>query len=148
MKDPTPGQGIADALRQTTALATVVVAGLQPAPRDPSGLDDGLRRWWTWRDRDAWAMYWFARELGAAGPVPLLTAEVMRRVAGDPRRARQLLRVLSHDVPPRRLVTAPLAARALAGALRRSPGRRIQLLREARTAVTDELRHLRPPVPA
>jgi hypothetical protein len=146
MKDPTPGQGIADALRQTTALAPVVVEGL--TARDAPALDAGLRRWWGWRDRDAWAMYWFARELGAAGPVPLLTAEVMRRVAADPRRRTQLLRVLNHDVPPGRLVTAPLAARALAGALRRSPGRRIQLLREARTAVTDELRHLRPPVPA
>lgn len=148
MKDPTPGQGIADALRQTTALATVVLTGLQHAPGDTSGLDDGLRRWWTWRDRDAWAMYWFARELGAAGPVPLLTTEVMRRVAADPRRCRQLLRVLNHDVPPGRLVTAPLAARALAGALLRNPGRRTQLLREARTAVADELRHLQPPVPA
>jgi 2-polyprenyl-6-methoxyphenol hydroxylase-like FAD-dependent oxidoreductase len=148
MKDPTPGQGIADALRQTTALAPVVVAGFQQAPRDAEALDAGLRRWWTWRDRDAWAMYWFARELGAAGPVPLLTAEVMRRVAADPRRRTQLLRVLNHDIPPGRLVTAPLAARALGGALLRRRGDRRQLLREARTAVTDELRHLRPPVPA
>ena len=148
MKDPTPGQGIADALRQTTALAPVVVAGLARAPGDDEALDAGLRRWWTWRDRDAWAMYWFARELGAAGPVPMLTAEVMRRVAADPRRRTQLLRVLNHDIPPGRLVTAPLAARALGGALLRNPGRRTQLLREARTAVTDELRHLRPPVPA
>jgi len=147
MKDPTPGQGIADALRQTTALAPVVVAGLAQAP-DDEALDAGVRRWWTWRDRDAWAMYWFARDLGAAGPVPMLTAEVMRRVAADPRRRTQLLRVLNHDVPPGRLVTAPLAARALGGALLRNPGRRAQLLREARTAVTDELRHLRPPVPA
>jgi 2-polyprenyl-6-methoxyphenol hydroxylase-like FAD-dependent oxidoreductase len=148
MKDPTPGQGIADALRQTTALAPVVVSGLARAPGDAEALDAGLRRWWTWRDRDAWAMYWFARDLGAAGPVPLLTAEVMRRVAADPRRRTQLLRVLNHDIPPGRLVTAPLAARALGGALLRRRGDRRQLLREARTAVTDELRHLRPPVPA
>ena len=93
-------------------------------------------------------MYWFARELGAGGPVPLLTGEVMRRVAADPRRRRQLLRVLNHDIPPGRLVTAPLAVRALGGALLRRPGDRRQLLREARTAVADELRHLRPPVPA
>jgi 2-polyprenyl-6-methoxyphenol hydroxylase-like FAD-dependent oxidoreductase len=148
MKDPTPGQGIADALRQTTALAPVVVAGLAQASRDASALDAGLRRWWTWRDRDARAMYWFARDLGAAGPVPLLTAEVMRRIAADPRRRRQLLRVLNHDVPPGRLVTAPLAVRALAGGLLRHPGRRTQLLREARTAVADEVRHLRMPTVA
>jgi hypothetical protein len=69
-------------------------------------------------------------------------------VAADPRRRTQLLRVLNHDIAPGRLITAPLAARALAGALLANPGRRTQLLREARTAVTDELRHLRPPVPA
>jgi MoxR-like ATPase len=80
--------------------------------------------------------------------VPLLTAEVMRRIAADPRRRRQLLRVLNHDVPPGRLVTAPLAVRALAGGLLRHPGRRTQLLREARTAVADEVRHLRMPTVA
>ncbi len=141
VKDPTPGQGIADALRQTTALAPVVVDGLAPG----ADLDDGLRRWWSWRDRDAWAMYWFARDLGARGPVPLLTQEVMRRVAADPRRRRHLLQVLNHDLPPSGLVTTPLALAALAGALLHRSGQRRRLLREARTAVADELRHLRPP---
>ncbi|NMO89363.1 NAD(P)/FAD-dependent oxidoreductase [Actinomycetospora sp. TBRC 11914] len=144
VKDPTPGQGIADALRQTTALAPAVVAGLADGD-DDADLDAGLRRWWTWRDRDAWAMYWFARDLGAAGPVPLLTREVMRRVAADPRRCRTLLRVLNHDVPPGDLLTAPLALGALGGALLHRPGERRRLLREARAAVVDEVRHLRPP---
>jgi 2-polyprenyl-6-methoxyphenol hydroxylase-like FAD-dependent oxidoreductase len=144
VKDPTPGQGIADALRQTTALAPVVVDGLAPGA-DPGDLDAALRRWWRWRDRDAWAMYWFARDLGAAGPVPLLMREVMRRVGADPRRRRDLLRVLNHDVPPGALVTAPLAVTALAEALRRHPDERRQLLREAGSAVADEVRHLRRP---
>lgn len=141
VKDPTPGQGIADALRQTTALAPVVVDGLAPG----ADLDEGLRRWWSWRDRDAWAMYWFARDLGADGPVPLLFREVMLRVADDPRRRELLFKVLNHDLPPNGLITPPLALAALGGALLRRPGHRRRLLREARTAAVDELRHLRPP---
>jgi menaquinone-9 beta-reductase len=141
VKDPTPGQGISDALRQTTALAPVVVEGLAPG----ADLDEGLRRWWSWRDRDAWAMYWFARDLGADGPVPLLFREVMLRVAADPRRQELLLKVLNHDASPNELITTPLALTALGGALLRRPGHRRRLLREARTAAVDELRHLRPP---
>ncbi|HEY2221449.1 NAD(P)/FAD-dependent oxidoreductase [Actinomycetospora sp.] len=141
-KDPTPGQGIADALRQTTTLAPVVVRGLEAGAPD---LDDALRRWWSWRDRDAWAMYWFARDLGAAGPLPLLQREVLRRVAADPRRSRHLLQVLNHDVPPGRLFTVPFALTALAGALVTKKGQRTRLLRDAGTVVADELRHLRPP---
>jgi 2-polyprenyl-6-methoxyphenol hydroxylase-like FAD-dependent oxidoreductase len=149
-KDPTPGQGIADALRQTTALAAAVVTHLREPALDRTALDHttfdaALRRWWTWRDRDAWAMYWFARDLGAAGPVPLLQREVMRRVAEDPRRSRRLLQVLNHDVPPEKLFTVPLAVTALAGALTHRKGHRRRLLREAGTVVADELRHLRPP---
>ncbi len=140
-KDPTPGQGISDALRQTTALAAAVVEvmdGDDDRATDGRGratdaergraLDEALRRWWTWRDRDAWAMYWFARDLGAAGPVPLLLREVMRRVAADPRRSRRLLQVLNHDLPPGKLFTAPLALTALAGALVHRTGRRRRLL--------------------
>lgn len=139
-KDPTPGQGIADALRQTTALAAAIVADL-----DTGALDDALRRWWSWRDRDAWTMYWFARDLGAAGPLPLLQREVMRRVAEDPGRSRRLLQVLNHDVPPERLFTVPFALTTLAGALATGRGQRRRLLRDAGAVVTDELRHLRLP---
>lgn len=141
-KDPTPGQGIADALRQTTALAPAITAGLDVPG---AGLDEALRRWWSWRDRDAWGMYRFARELGAPGPTPLLTREVLRRVAADPRLSERLFEVINHDLPPGRLFTAPLALTALAAALMRRPGQRGRLLREARTAVADELRHSRRP---
>src|SRR2546426_5592778 len=32
-----------------------------------AGIDAQLRRWWRWRDQDAYEMYWFASDLGAAG---------------------------------------------------------------------------------
>jgi 2-polyprenyl-6-methoxyphenol hydroxylase-like FAD-dependent oxidoreductase len=50
-KDPTPGQGIADALRQSEKLA----AAIERALGDGRGSqDEVLRDWWRWRDEDAW----------------------------------------------------------------------------------------------
>ena len=65
-KDPSPGQGITDALRQAERLAADVVAGLSGA----RSLDDAMRAWWRWRDRDAREMAWLAHDLGRGGRVP------------------------------------------------------------------------------
>jgi menaquinone-9 beta-reductase len=62
-KDFTPAQGIADALRQATTLAESITAGLDNA----AGPDPALHRWWRWRDRDAYDMYWLAEDMGDPG---------------------------------------------------------------------------------
>jgi len=49
-KDPTPGQGIADALRQCERLADAIEGGLGGGA---AALDAALRDWWRWRDEDA-----------------------------------------------------------------------------------------------
>jgi len=143
-KDPSPGQGIADALRQVVHLAPAVQAAL-----DGSG-DQALRDWWAWRDHDAWEMYWLARDLGARGRTPPVFREIQRRVAEDPRLAEGLVRVMNHDVPPSQVFTASLAARAVGRALRRNPGRRRAVIRETRALVGAEVRRKiaarRPPV--
>lgn len=133
-KDPTPGQGIADALRQSEQLAEAVAAGLDGGGQ----LDEELERWWAWRDQDAWEMYWFAHDLGAPGVTPVLTQEVLRGAAGDPERTRRLFRILNHDLPPSRLVTPTEGLAAVSRALRR-PGERRTFLREAGTTAADEL---------
>jgi len=142
-KDPSPGQGIADALRQVVELAPAIERALGGA----TDADAVLRDWWEWRDRDAWEMYRFAAQLGEAGPTPALLFEVQRRMQGDPRLVDGLVRVLNHDVPPSKVFTPAVGLRALAGALRRGRGRRRALLREARTLMADELRNRRPPAP-
>ena len=71
-KDPTPAQGIADALRQGEKLADAVEAGL-----GAGGLEGQLQNWWRWRDDDAWEMYWFATDMGAAGENPGIVADMM-----------------------------------------------------------------------
>jgi 2-polyprenyl-6-methoxyphenol hydroxylase-like FAD-dependent oxidoreductase len=129
-KDPTPGQGISDALRQTVELARAI----------ERGGDDALRDWWSWRDRDAREMYWFAHDLGAPGPTPLVLREIIRRSAADPVLTRGLIDVLNHDVPPSQVFTTGFALRSAVGALRRWPGARRQVLREVRALAGNQVR--------
>jgi menaquinone-9 beta-reductase len=143
-KDPTPGQGISDALRQAAFLAPVIQSALD----SPGTADSALREWWAWRDRDAWEMYWFAHDLGAAGPPPLLVQEIQGRIAANPGLLDGFLRVLNHDVPPSRVFTRWLALRTLGKALVEKAGRRRVLLDDARTLVINNWRRRRPSHPS
>jgi 2-polyprenyl-6-methoxyphenol hydroxylase-like FAD-dependent oxidoreductase len=111
-KDPSPGQGISDALRQGERLAEAIVGG----GGHPSATDAALARWWRWRDRDAWEMHWFAHDLGAAGPVPVVFAEIVRGLAREPDGLRRAVDVFNHRVRPSALLTP----RRLAAAARRA----------------------------
>jgi 2-polyprenyl-6-methoxyphenol hydroxylase-like FAD-dependent oxidoreductase len=135
-KDPTPGQGISDALRQAVALAPAIeraLGGGEPA-------DAPLREWWEWRDRDAWEMYWFAQDMGSPDRAPLLEREMQDRFAADPRLVEGFLRVLAHDLAPSQLLTPSLGLSLLGKALRDGRGRRLALLSEARALALDEFR--------
>ena len=138
-KDPTPGQGIADALRQVEMLAPAIAAALGgEAPSDAP-----LLEWWDWRDRDAWEMYWFAQDLGATDRSPNLIAASQKRFASDPDTIEKLLRILNHEIPPSRLFTPSFVFSLLAGALRDGRGSRRALLGEARDLGREELRRQR-----
>lgn len=132
-KDPTPGQGIADALRQSERLASVIESGLGGG----GDLDAELRSWWAWRDEDAWEMYWFAHDSGAAGPAPPVLREAQRRIAADPELTRSLLRVFNHELRPSEVFTPGFSVGAVGGALRRGHGQRRAILREAGSAARD-----------
>ncbi len=137
-KDPTPGQGIADALRQAEMLAGAIVRGL-----GGGGADEALREWWQWRDEDAWEMYWFAHDMGAAGPTPPLRREAQRLIAADTDLTVAMLRVFNHELRPSEAFTAAFSLRAAAGALRRGRGQRRAIAREAGATAVDELRRRR-----
>ena len=143
-KDPTPGQGISDALRQAVELAPAIEKTLGGA----GAAEEALHDWWCWRDRDAWEMYWFAHDMGAPGPPPLLVQEIQRRIAADPQLTDGLLRVLNHDVTPSKLFTPSLALAATSKALLTSPGQRRTLLREARTLAANNWRRRAPSHPS
>jgi flavin-dependent dehydrogenase len=142
-KDFTPGQGISDALRQADHLAPAIVAGQQ----DADVLDAGLRRWWAWRDDDAWDMYWWAVDLGSPGGSTPVETRVLRNISRLPDGADQLTKVFDHQIPPSQLFTN---RRLILGSLRAlvdRPGRIGSTLREVVTAAKEQRRRerVRPP---
>jgi 2-polyprenyl-6-methoxyphenol hydroxylase-like FAD-dependent oxidoreductase len=139
-KDPTPGQGIADALRQSEQLAAAITRALGGGHGEP---DEVLREWWRWRDEDAWEMYWFAHDMGAAGPTPPLGREAERRIAADPELTTAMVRVLNHELRPSEAFTPTFSLTTMVQALRYGRGHRRAMMREAGTAVVDELRRWR-----
>lgn len=98
-KDPTPGQGISDALRQVEQLRDAILRGFS----DPPTRDEELRRWWQWRDADAIQHYWFANDIGRRGPISPVLLEILRGVARDEELRQDFLDIFIHRRRPRDL---------------------------------------------
>lgn len=137
-KDPTPAQGIADALRQGEKLANAVEAGL-----GGDGLEGHLRNWWRWRDEDAWEMYWFATDMGAGGENPGIVADMMLDLGNEDDGTERFLRVLNHELLPSEVFNPSRLARTLARASMRHPRRVLGLVGESRSLAADELKRRR-----
>lgn len=136
-KDPSPGQGIADALRQAERLAAGVGRAVE---HGPGAIDRAVADWWTWRDRDAWEMYWFAHDLGAAGRPPLVVQAVQERLAAEPALLEGFLRLLNHELAPSRVFTPGLLAATVVRALRARGAPRRLLLAETRDLLATQVR--------
>jgi 2-polyprenyl-6-methoxyphenol hydroxylase-like FAD-dependent oxidoreductase len=126
-KDPTPGQGISDALRQAEHLADFIVAGLRE--RSP---DEQLRSYWSWRDQDASETYWFAQDLGRGERTRPLVAEMFRRMAKDPSAQRAFYEVIHHRRLPSKVLTPDRLLGASARLLVRGSRPRRQILSETK----------------
>lgn len=133
-KDPTPGQGISDALRQAETMAAAIARALESGA-DPEA---PLREWWKWRDRDCWEMYWFAREMGESDRRPLLSAAFQNRFAEDPELVEAFFRVLGRQASPAKVFGPAFGFPLLGRALRDSPGKRLALLEEARGILAEQ----------
>ncbi|HEY7255933.1 MAG TPA: NAD(P)/FAD-dependent oxidoreductase [Solirubrobacterales bacterium] len=142
-KDPTPAQGMSDALRQAERLAAAIAA----SPGDPALLDRALRRWWRWRDGDAHEMYGFATDIGS-DESGLLSQELLRRLAAEKNGGEQLLRLLNHELLPAELFTLRRVGRAIGGIVRDQPRRIPAVTREIGFELRKEARrtwqHRRP----
>lgn len=110
-KDPTPGQGISDALRQSERLAEFLCYGIET-----HDATEQLRRWWRWRDADAAEMYWWGRDIGRAGPQSPVVVEMFRAIAKDPAAVRATHEVVFHRRAPYR-VFSPARVLAATGRL-------------------------------
>jgi 2-polyprenyl-6-methoxyphenol hydroxylase-like FAD-dependent oxidoreductase len=135
-KDPTPAQGISDALRQGHKLAGVIEAGL-----GDGHLQDRLRQWWAWRDDDAWEMYWFATDMGAPDDSPGMVTEMFRDLGRQASFSESFMRILNHELAPSKVFTPSRAVRTLVRAGARRPRRLPRLTAEtARLAKQDGTR--------
>lgn len=143
-KDPSPAQGMADALRQGERLAQAIVSGFG------GDLDRELRRWGRWRDEDGREMHWFAADMGSAGKMRPLADQVLRDIAADEEDTRQFLRMLNHEVAPSWLFGPRRIAGAAARIALRRPRQIPAMLREAVSEVQKEVRRAmqRPPASA
>src|SRR5581483_10443642 len=98
-KDPTPGQGISDALRQVRSLSTAILRGFE----QPQDRDAALRRWWKWRDRDSIQHYWFCSDVGKRGAISPVLLEILRPVSRSDELRKDFLDIFLHRRYPRKL---------------------------------------------
>jgi flavin-dependent dehydrogenase len=136
-KDPAPGQGIQDAFRQVEALAPRIVEGLRGSDQD---LDRELSAWARWRDHDAAEHYWFATDLGKAGPVPAVMPEIARRLLAQGKMD-LFIDLFNHRTKPSKVITPPRLLGATGRLLvRRGCGRRALLCEVGGLAAEDARR--------
>jgi len=133
-KDPAPGQGISDALRQAERLAPAVLGAWG------EGLDGALRRWERWRNDDAYEMHWFATDMGRGGTVPLVLVEIVRGMLASPDGGRRMFDVFNHRERPSAILTPVQLARATARLLAAGRHPRPEVLTEVRDVLRQELR--------
>jgi menaquinone-9 beta-reductase len=142
-KDPSPAQGIADALRQAEALAEAIAVGLGEA----GDLGEELRRWWRWRDEDGYEMHWFATDMGATSAPTPVADQIIRDIAGDPEATENLLRMLNHEIRPSQLFAPNRVGRAAARVIRQRPRQipamAMEAARELRNQVSRSNQHRR-----
>jgi 2-polyprenyl-6-methoxyphenol hydroxylase-like FAD-dependent oxidoreductase len=131
-KDPTPGQGISDALRQVERLSQAILRGLG----SPQERDDALRDWAKWRDRDAIQHYWFCSDIGKRGPIEPVMLEILRGMAGSDELRMDFLDIFLHRRYPRQMF-GPRALFAATARMLADPAKRpgalggaLRLLRE------------------
>lgn len=137
-KDVATGQGIGDALRQGERLAEEIRAGLAE-----DRVDEALRRWWAWRDADAAGMYWFSKDVGQAGAVPVLAREVLRGLSRRETGRLALREVYTHSRSARKVFTPRRVLAAGVRSVARAQGRRWTAATEVAATVAEELRRRR-----
>jgi 2-polyprenyl-6-methoxyphenol hydroxylase-like FAD-dependent oxidoreductase len=139
-KDPSPAQGISDALRQVEYLADAVETGLGGAV---GSIDDELRRWSRWRDQDAFEMHWFATDMGEPGAPPPLTTQIIRDLSGDDEATGGMLRVLNHEVRPSKFFGPRRLGRAAFHVARDRPKEIPAMMKEIGSALRNQVRRSR-----
>ena len=138
-KDPTPGQGIQDALRQVESLAPAILGAIGSSP---SALDEALAGWARWRDDDAFEHYWLAVDLGKAGLAPAVLPEIAQRLL-DQGKIDSFTDLLNHRSTPSKVLTPPRILAATGRLLARRGCDRRALLGEVGGLIAQDVRRKR-----
>ncbi len=89
-KDPSPGLGISDALRDARSLSRAILAGG----------DRALEGYWRQRDVDSLELFYFARDLGSLDYNNPLNQVVFARLAARPELGSRIRAVIERTVSP------------------------------------------------
>jgi len=138
-KDPTPGQGMTDAFRQSEAMAPAIVGAIGGSD---SELDGALATWARWRDHDAFEHHWMACDLGAAGRSPTVFPAIMSRMERQGQ-AEAFLDLFQHRTRPSRVVTPARLISTAAQMVVRGDGNRTAVLREVGQLMMTDTRRKR-----
>jgi flavin-dependent dehydrogenase len=138
-KDPTPGQGIQDALRQVESLAPAILGAIGSSP---SALEEALAGWARWRDDDAGEHYWLAVDLGKAGLAPAVLPEIAQRLL-DQGKIDSFTDLFNHRSLPSKVLSPPRVLAATARLLARRGCDRRALLGEVGGLIAQDARRKR-----
>jgi len=138
-KDPAPGQGIQDALRQVESLAPAILGAINTSP---SALDEALAGWARWRDDDAAEHYWLAVDLGKAGMAPAVLPEIAQRLL-EQGKIDSFADLFNHRSTPSKVLSPPRILAATGRLLARRGCDRRALLREVGALVAQDTRRKR-----
>jgi 2-polyprenyl-6-methoxyphenol hydroxylase-like FAD-dependent oxidoreductase len=138
-KEPTPGQGIQDAFRQVDVLAPAIAGALDGTAGD---IDSALAAWGRWRDKDAAGHYWFATDMGKAGPMPTVLPEMQRRLLRQGK-IDILTSLFAHRSRPSEVITPPRLVGATGRLLARPGCERRKLLHEVGALIAEDVRRKR-----
>jgi flavin-dependent dehydrogenase len=105
-KDPTPGFGITDALRDARNLARAITTGGA----------DALRAYWRQRDIDSLDLFHFARDMGDPGYVSPLNRLVYQRAPGAPSIVARLAAQADRELSPYEVIPTGTVMRWVLGA--------------------------------
>jgi flavin-dependent dehydrogenase len=132
-KDPSPGQGIGDAFRHSEALAQAISRSWNGSAE---GLDHGLASWARWRDKDAAEQYWFAVDMGKAGPLPTALPEVARRLQAQGKLG-EFMNLFNYRAKPSQVMSPPRVLGATGRLLMRRGCDRRALVGEVRGLIAE-----------
>lgn len=106
-KDPAPGLGISDALRDSQALCRAII----------QGGDEALEKYWRQRDLDSLDLFEYARDTGTPGYHNALNHVLYRKISKDPMLRAHVARMFVREIEPSQLVSTAQVIRWTLGAL-------------------------------